>query len=53
MLQTKSPARYQSLIDLRTAVQVASEAVDRVKSWIRSDVGVTSDPRAAIASDSQ
>jgi hypothetical protein len=44
---------YDELMIRWTAIQCASEAVDRLVSYVRSQTNTQSDPAAAIASDTQ
>jgi hypothetical protein len=53
MVQSSNPGAFQALADLKSAVGIASGALERFRSYVRSDAGDVQNPRARLISDSQ
>ena len=53
MLQQRDPAKAAQLTELRQAVGVAQGAVERLRSYVRTDAGMAEDNRARLVSDAQ
>jgi hypothetical protein len=53
MVQASNPSVFRAMADLKSAVGIASAALERFRSFVRSDAGDVQNPRARLISDSQ
>jgi hypothetical protein len=53
MAQSSNPGAFRALADLKSAVGIASAALERFRSFVRSDASDVQNPRARLISDSQ
>jgi hypothetical protein len=53
MMTSSDPTAFRALADLKSAVGIASAALERFRSFVRSDAGDVQNPRARLISDSQ